>query len=139
MKRSVRELQEKELLELAAKAAGYRLHRYVNEVHHYEKLLLRDDSKHFSQWPEWNPLLNDGDRHRLQVTLKMTVAYEPSRGGWSAGAIIHGEFKWLAFDEREPYAIVCAAAEFAKAGQANQRGTDHVELQSIALKIAAEA
>ncbi|MFK4706212.1 hypothetical protein ABIC83_003051 [Roseateles asaccharophilus] len=50
------------------------------------------------------------------VEHQLTVAHEPSRGGWSVGAVVDGEFKWLAHDESVEPAI--AAAITAKTGHA---------------------
>ena len=59
-------MTDKELLELAAKAAGYTLEE------HY------DDDQYYPWCTEtlafWNPLLDDGDAFRLMVTLKIDVA-----------------------------------------------------------------
>lgn len=63
----------------------------------------------------WNPLTDDGDRHRLLVSLKMTLAHQPSRGGWSCGAVVDGAFSWLAYDEDEARAVVVAAGAIGKA------------------------
>jgi hypothetical protein len=51
---------------------------------------------------------------RLVKVRHMTVAWEPSHGGWSVGAIVSGEFRWLAFDEDCNRAITRAAAEIGK-------------------------
>jgi hypothetical protein len=59
-------MNDKELLELAAKAAGYTL------VEHY------DDDQYYPWCAEtdafWNPLLDDGDAFRLMVALRIDVA-----------------------------------------------------------------
>lgn len=65
-------MDDKELLELAAKAAGYKLHHYVNDVHHFEHLKLMTDA-HWSQWKEWNPIADDGDALRLAVKLGLCI------------------------------------------------------------------
>lgn len=58
----------------------------------------------------WNPLGSGRDCMHLVKTLKLTVAPEPSRGGWSVGAVVKGEFKWLAHGEDAQRAIAEAAA-----------------------------
>ena len=59
-------MTDKELLELAARAAGYTLEEHYDDEQYYpwctETLAF------------WNPLLDDGDAFRLMVTLKIDVA-----------------------------------------------------------------
>lgn len=62
----------------------------------------------------WNPLTDDGDALRLEVVLKATVAWDPMRDGWSVGAIVNCEFKWLAFHEDRNRASVLAAGEIGR-------------------------
>ena len=93
---------DRELLELAAKAAGYHWplvwpHPSPVDVPH-----------------DWNPLTDDGDALRLATKRQMTLAFEPSRGGWSVGSIVNGEFRWLAHDDDVRRAIVRAAAEIGR-------------------------
>ena len=59
-------MKDKELLELAAKAAGI-TYKYYSDP---EGLIINDD-----QWPlvVWNPLTDDGDALRLAVKLGMNV------------------------------------------------------------------
>ena len=97
------------LLELAAKAADV----------DYD----RSDGRWIGLWwisesRRWNPITNDGDALQLLVKCRMTVAWEPMRGGWSVGAIVGGEFKWLAFDEDCRLAIVMAAAQVSQISEA---------------------
>jgi hypothetical protein len=84
-------MTDRELLELAAKAAG---NGFVIGY--------------------WNPLTDDGDALRLAKRRKMTIAFEPTRGGWSVGAVVNDEFRWLAWDEDCCRAIVRAAAEIER-------------------------
>lgn len=63
---------DKELLELAARAAGYRLDGPVPSYapgHPGAMLLLNERGGHSI----WNPLTDDGDALRLVVRLSMTV------------------------------------------------------------------
>ncbi len=56
-------MTDRELLEAAAKAAGY--------VHHVSPI---DPQQHRPQhWTGWNPLTDDGDALRLAVKLDLTV------------------------------------------------------------------
>lgn len=110
------------LLELAAKAAGLAV-RAINPEFDggfdpdRVLILVNEDAKGQQTGIVgfWMPLDDDGDRHRLLVALKMTLAHEPSRGGWSCGAVVDGTFRWLAFDEDEARAVVVAAAAIGEA------------------------
>lgn len=57
---------DKELLELAAKAAGL--------VGHDGLYAVPDDSS--GEWRDWNPLTDDGDALRLAVKLKLDVTFD---------------------------------------------------------------
>ena len=57
-------MTDKELLELAAKAAGY------TWKWNADSLVIEDEA-----WHEWNPLTDDGDALRLSVKLKIAVTY----------------------------------------------------------------
>lgn len=61
-------MTDRELLELAAKAAG------VDPI----KLMTPYESKDGLSrgWVDWNPLINDGDALRLAVKLRLPVWYE---------------------------------------------------------------
>ena len=64
-------MTDRELLELAAKAAGS---RYVlnSESHEGRHWLRLADGRHHN----WNPLADDGDAFRLAVHLQMTVTVD---------------------------------------------------------------
>lgn len=71
---------DRELLELAAKAAGYKVKWVTKQdvgMLDQELVDLEPHSQHFRfvSWPhhEWNPLTDDGDALRLAVTLGMVV------------------------------------------------------------------
>lgn len=113
-------MTDKELLELAAKAAGIEIRGNANKwiaqgVTELDLLVWNDrggDSV-------WNPLIDDGDALRLAVKLKMLV--DDIQKGIAKGhvvAVCDGE---AAYEPREPdpYAatrrsIVRAAAEIGK-------------------------
>jgi hypothetical protein len=106
-------MTDKELLELAAKAAGYKrkYYEYLGEWG-----MIDDDPD--SGW--WNPLTDDGDALRLAVKLRMDV--EPWIHGDSAcsrvlcGEILIDEPHYGDDPERATRrAIVRAAAEIGKA------------------------
>ena len=60
-------MNDKELLTLAAKAAGMFYPKW-NEVHNYMMIGLGSDTK------EWDPLTDDGDALRLAVKLNLSIA-----------------------------------------------------------------
>ena len=100
-------MTDRELLELAAKAAGYEVLDWCGE-----RYTTTDGDRLFS----WNPLADDGDALRLAVKLKIDTLHR--REVW---ATIAGKGLQLseAFDE-DPNAatrraIVRAAAEIGRA------------------------
>jgi hypothetical protein len=67
-------MTDRELLELAAKAAGYPIHSdamFVKAGGGVETLYMGKNG------PAWNPLTDDGDALRLAVQLKLSVWFEP--------------------------------------------------------------
>jgi hypothetical protein len=105
---------ERELLTAAARTAGGELCEGIGQ---------RRTGETWESW-EWYgplgismpngstlyPLTLHGDAMLLSTARRMTVAWEPSRGGWSIGAIVGGRFQWLSFNEECKLAIVQAAA-----------------------------
>lgn len=59
-------MTDEELLELAAKAAGFTLEEHWDDDQYYPWCVETDAF--------WNPLLDDGDALRLMVELKIDVA-----------------------------------------------------------------
>lgn len=100
-------MTDRELLELAAKAAGGTI-----QWGHFgggQEWLITDEV--LGGLRPWRPLTDRGEALWLAETLHMTIVYEPSRGGWSCGAIVNGEFRMLSYhDNNLPRAIVLAAA-----------------------------
>ena len=101
----VKNMTDRELLELAAKAAGV-----VLEDEHY----WRDGF-----WTRWNPLVDDGDALRLAVALCMSLLI--GQGGTVAAYIDNDDLSFEAIEHYLPdgnaatrRAIVCAAAEIGK-------------------------
>lgn len=101
---------DRELLELAAKAAGYTLTRHT-----------QDEWKFCFGGVEWNPLTDDGDALRLAVKLGLCMDTDYNYGI----AVGNHQFSmaelWEPYD-RNPYAatrraIVRAAAEIGRAMQ----------------------
>ncbi len=64
-------MTDRELLELAAKAAGYK--KFVMHTDMAEVSSNANWSPQFANWVGWNPLTDDGDALRLAVKLKMWV------------------------------------------------------------------
>ena len=106
-------MKDKELLELAAKAAGI-TYKYYSDP---EGLIINDD-----QWPlvVWNPLTDDGDALRLAVKLRIEIAFSEDTDGEEMAVAQYGKWSWRGVCmEQDPYAatrraIVRAAAEIGK-------------------------
>lgn len=98
--------EDRELLELAAFAAGMRVRRYIGNLVHLDNDGLDAGA--------WNPLDDDGDALRLAVMLKITPHIDDnctdaeSRMGFSTEA--HLDDPYVATRR----AIVRAAAEIGK-------------------------
>ena len=108
---------DKELLQMAAKAMGFEVYETTDGTLQNRPIWVFSAGGAMGTMPyevHWNPLMDDTQAFRLAVKLQMTVAYEPNRGGWSVGAIVDGEFKWLSWDEDCARAIVLAAASIGE-------------------------
>ncbi|CAB3812125.1 hypothetical protein [Achromobacter denitrificans] len=120
---------DRELLELAAKAAGYELHwRGLNGV------LPAIGSRQDQKW--WNPLTDDGDAFRLSAKLGLEIR----RGKWPSGTrYVSAHRVWNSNDscyeddgiavDPAPYAatrlaIVRAAASLAARPKRHNDGAD---------------
>ncbi len=99
-------MNDKELLELAAKAAGYQIKGDADTC-----LFISDDAGR--SWHEWNPLLYDDNALRLAVKLGISILF-------GANYVIAGyEQIPTVNNSNDPYAatrraIVRAAAEIGK-------------------------
>lgn len=62
---------DRELLELAAKAAGIAVHR--GNLAHQADMVFRADGGMYAR--EWNPLTDDGDALRLAVKLRLVIQH----------------------------------------------------------------
>jgi hypothetical protein len=99
---------DRELLELAAKAAGLRFDWRPSPA-------VQEAGR---GWVEWNPLTDDGDALRLAVKLRLRVCHYGdvvAAGLWSSDAECEA---WTGMTGADPYAatrrdIVCAAASLA--------------------------
>jgi hypothetical protein len=106
-------MTDKELLELAAKAAGYSTEPYFDGEY------MGANRYEYTEGPSaWNPLTDDGDALRLAVKLKIDVKhYDDYVVGWFDGGYI-GTGKIMY--EGDAYAatrraITRAAAEIGRA------------------------
>jgi hypothetical protein len=68
-------MTDKELLELAAKAAGIKIIRFTDTGW----ALYVDKNEDGKYWQSWNPLDSDGDALRLAVKLHMTIDRSETR------------------------------------------------------------
>jgi hypothetical protein len=104
-------MKDRELLELAAKAAGYDMQHSISAVYPYP------DQFHVNN-KQWNPLADDGDALRLAVKLRLCMDTDYNNGAAAGGPQFSMAEFW------EPYAtdpcaatrraIVRAAAEIGK-------------------------
>ena len=97
-------MTDKELLELAAKAAGIEL-KWSGEMDVPPRMQ--------PSWESWSPLTDDGDALRLAVKLLITVTFGANY------VIVGGNQMPLVNNANDPYAatrraIVRAAAEIGK-------------------------
>ncbi len=108
-------MTDKELLELAAKAAGYKKFRMFTD--RAEVSLNTNWNEQVANWIRWNPITDDGDALRLAVKLKMQIS--------CSGRFVNVQIgrNWIetdaAFENLDIYAavrkaIVRAAAEIGK-------------------------
>lgn len=109
-------MTDRELLELAAKAAGI-------DIHPDEKglwLMTR-----FETWDEWNPLEDDGDALRLAVKLDIDIRQDGNTVE-AYGALAGQDIFATERSAPNPYAatrraIVRAAAALGESQQSNQK------------------
>lgn len=111
-------MTDRELLELAAKAAGMTI-----DTHYVDGgASVWEGERHHSDWiPDWNPLDDDGDALRLAVKLRIDVFFHAQR---VEGHVAGGRIPPVRAIEREDYgddpyaatrrAIVRAAAEIGE-------------------------
>ena len=106
---------DRELLKLAAKAAGIEIYSWESDC----PLITRSDG----QIVEWNPLTDDGDALRLAVKLGIKLELHPA---WVYARAVITKYEYLQIEEgwangfNDPcaatrLAIVRAAAEIGRA------------------------
>lgn len=101
---------ERELLELAAKAAGLEYH-WVK----VEGGQLMQASEPGSRSEEsWNPITDDGDRYRLAKKLDMRIHFAPGYVTYLNPYGKCGVLRWPEDAADDAYAIVIAAAEIGR-------------------------
>lgn len=66
-------MNEREMLEMAAKAAGFEL-RFSPEWHDVGEPQIRVNRGRCTDWEYWNPLQDDGEALRLAVKLNIEFA-----------------------------------------------------------------
>lgn len=100
-------MNDRDLLEMAAKAAGYEV---------LTKNAKLEPEIYDGEWRPWNPLTDDGDALRLAVKLGLCVLchatqVEYSMGGGIVGIVVEQKFRDETSTRR---AIVRAAAEIGR-------------------------
>jgi len=117
-------MTDRELLELAAKAAGLNVRwnpTFCKGMGQWERDVRPVDSP-FSEWLSWNPLTDDGDALRLAVAVGMVVNTTEIVSSASVSRAIccveiHGDDPCAATRR----AIVRAAAEIGRAALAQEQ------------------
>ncbi|MGI4846606.1 MAG: hypothetical protein ACRYGK_00455 [Janthinobacterium lividum] len=115
-------MTDRELLELAAKAAGYavRWHGNWQCFVHERPFNTNNPPTLAGQRHVWSPLTDDGDALRLAVALRLQIDLE------TPGTVFVSNFGWFAFmrencrndaEAATRRAIVCAAAEIGRSMQ----------------------
>lgn len=74
-------MSDRELLELAAKAAGYQLSFMIRSLSRPPVPAILAES---GRWKQWDPLHDDGDALRLAVNLRMEIDHNhpADQGAW---------------------------------------------------------
>jgi len=104
-------MTDKELLELAAKAAGYDFEWFGQHFH------IAIDDRRFTSW---NPLTDDGDALRLAVKLRLTISLDRfDDSDYATATPPHTHQGYDCIVDQDPYAatrraIVRAAAEIGR-------------------------
>lgn len=101
---------DRELLTLAAKAAGIQGH-FENSGE--DAGLFCYNLKNPSMWLRWNPLTDDGDRYRLAQKLGISIDYEDCCAWTRKHGTLIQEF-WGGDCPDEAHVIVGVAAEIGK-------------------------
>ena len=110
-------MTNRELLELAAKAAGYEKIEYHNLKGSMLDVRYGRDEAIWNDEDYWNPLVDDCEALRLVVKLRLEVGFPKENVVWAFGHT-EGDIS-KEFDFTDPYAatrraIVRAAAEIGR-------------------------
>lgn len=107
----------RELLERAAKAAGYEVRnvRIADTIKAPELLVLEPGKIETLQW--WSPLLDDGDRYRLARKLRLVIDFHACQVLYDLPDSIGTEYWTPGDEESEALAIVRAAAAIQEGGE----------------------
>lgn len=102
-------MTDRELLELAAKAAGY-----TNPL--YGELSGDAPVLYLQTIGIWNPLGDDGDEARLEAALQLHVTWHPAQETVTVGTATITDSRPYGSDRQAArrYAGVCVAAEIGK-------------------------
>ena len=107
---------DREMLELAAKAAGISVKRSrLDDPVHSDFLIANSPRNADQTYGAWNPLIDDGDALRLAVKLKLDVNHNQDYAcvySWNIAIEIERGLDEVAATRR---AITRAAAEIGKA------------------------
>lgn len=107
-------MNDRELLELAAKAAGIEVWPGAGfQAHIQFTRPAKVDPGGKVTGVEWNPLDEDGDNRRLQVRLRLGLV-PLEGGGWDCYSYTDAGEKMLATDQDPNRAVVLAAAAIGK-------------------------
>jgi hypothetical protein len=109
-------LSDRELLELAAKAAGMNYLIWTPGASPIVPSGHRVDER-----SNWHPLTDDGDNRRLQVKLRLGLI-PLEGGGWDCITWDHDEEVTLATDFDPNRAVVLAAAQMAAQAHPDHKG-----------------
>ena len=119
MSKSTNEMTDRELLELAAKAAGIGVEwREVirSRIAEFQTIKHSTQVGFWLNGKQWNPLTDDGDALRLAVKLNMSV----DCNNWCAKSTQQETYEWVDGGCDDPFtatrrAIVRTAAQLARA------------------------
>jgi len=120
-------MTDKQLLELAAKAAGIEVWPGTGLQAHM--LFRRSDKPDVSgrvSGVEWNPLADDGDALRLAVRLDMAMGYRAGHyiEAWAVSEHDGGVYRGVVSKDDDPYAAARRAIVRAAAAMAQNSGPE---------------
>lgn len=106
-------MTDRELLEAAARAAGYVVRWYDDTLRHGPTFGIEVEPGNPCGFDTWNPLQDDGDRYRLLQALKMGIDFDAQAVIYTLdGSTCEESFRDDGDDAR---AVLRAAAEIGRA------------------------